>query len=177
MDEFEKIQKLIRLKKYETPGEQFVDEFVTAFRERQRAEMLKQPALSLLWESFRAWYDQLFSPRWTLAAAVVVIGFICGFAFMPRGGQTHLARRGKAPDHPAMTLSLGKDQTGKTLPAFSIETIRVMGEIEIEPDPGLLSKHFTGGYDQIVIVPHDEADTAIAVPYDFIHLDGKPDIR
>mgnify|MGYP001278453102 FL=1 len=47
MEEFEKLQKLIRLKKYETPGEEFVDEFVARFRERQRQEMLKQPALAL----------------------------------------------------------------------------------------------------------------------------------
>lgn len=175
MDEFEKIQKLIRLKKYETPGDEFVEDFVSKFSERQRSELLKQSALGLLWERFQLYCDQMFSPRWALAAAVIVIGLISGWALMPHGGGSTLA--GQKDSHSAVTITLGNDQTGKTIPAFSIDTIRIMGEIDIGPDPGLLSKHFTGGYEQFVIVPHDKADTTIAVPYDLIHLEGKPDIR
>lgn len=175
MDEFEKIQKLIRLKKYETPGEEFVDDFVAKFRERQRGEMLKQSALGLLWERFQSYCDQMFSPRWALAAAVIVFGLIAGLMLIPRTAPSILAVKNTGPS--AVTISLAKDKTGKTMPAFSIETIRIMGEIEIEPDPGLLSKHFTGGYEQFVIVPHNKSDSTIAVPYDLIRLDGKPDIR
>jgi hypothetical protein len=175
MDEFEKLQKLIRLKKYETPGEEFVEDFVAKFRERQRGEMLRQSALGLLWERMQLYCDQMFSPRWAMASAVIVVGLISGWMLMPRGGSSALADKKAGPA--AVTISLANDRTGKTMPAFSIETIRIMGEIEIEPDPGLLSKHFTGGYEQFVIVPHDKADTTIAVPYDLIHLDGRPDIR
>jgi hypothetical protein len=50
MSEFEDIQRLIRLKRYETPGEDFVEDFVTQFHQRQRSEMLRQSARGLLWE-------------------------------------------------------------------------------------------------------------------------------
>ena len=69
MNEFEEIQRLLRLKRYETPGEDFVEDFVARFRERQRAELLRQSARGLLWERVSLFLSDLISPKWTTAAA------------------------------------------------------------------------------------------------------------
>lgn len=177
MDEFEKLQKLIRLKAYETPGEKFVDEFVATFRERQRAEMLKQSAHGLLWERFVAYWDQMFSPRWALAAAVVVIGLLCGWLLMPHQATETTAEVADSGALPPLSVTLGNDPSGKVIPAFTLESIRIMGDVEPQPDPGLLSRHFTGGFDEFVLVPHDDSESSIAVPFEFLPLDGKADAR
>lgn len=178
MDEFEKLQKLIRLKAYETPGEKFVDDFVATFRERQRAEMLKQSARGLLWERFQAYWDQMFSPRWALAAAVVLIGLLCGWLLIPHtpsNSNAGVADRGAA--QAPLSVTLGNDPSGKVIPAFTLESIRIMGDVEPQPDPGLLSRHFTGGFDEFVLVPHEDSESTIAVPFEFLPLDGKADAR
>ena len=175
MDEFEKIQKLIRLKQYESPGEEFVDDFIARFRERQRAEMLKQSALSLFWEQVRMHFSEAPGQKWALATAAIAM--LAGLAWLVHGGAP--ASAGVASTSyagPPITCSFGNDPTGRTLPAFTVDGIRIMA-IEPEPDPGLLSKHFQSGFEQFVIVPHDGAESTIAVPYEFIRFDPKPDVR
>ena len=178
MDEFEKIQKLIRLKQYESPGEEFVDDFIASFRERQRAEMLKQSALSLFWEQVKMHFSEAPGQKWALAAAaaVAVIASAVWLAYPKaqpvRGGSMAGVN---AYAGPPIVYSLANDPTGKTTPAFSLESIRIMADVE--PDPGLLSKHFQSGFDQFVIVPHENSESTIAVPYEFIRFEGKPDVR
>lgn len=72
MSEFENIQRLIRLKRFEKPEEGFAEDFLREFHQRQRAEMLKQSSLELLWERTMTWWNHLTAPKWSLAGAVVV---------------------------------------------------------------------------------------------------------
>jgi len=69
MSEFENIQRLIRLKRFEQPGEGFTEDFLRQFHQRQRAEMLKQSSLELLWERATTWWNHLTAPKWGFAAA------------------------------------------------------------------------------------------------------------
>ena len=69
MSEFEDIQRLIRLKRFEQPGEGFTEDFLHQFHQRQRAEMLKQSSLELLWERTTTWWGNLLVPKWGMAAA------------------------------------------------------------------------------------------------------------
>ena len=175
MDEFEKIKKLIRLKKYESPDEGFVDDFVAKFRERQRGEMLKQPALTLFWEQVKMYFNEAPAQKWALATAAMAVLASIAWLMMPSGGHSGTELAGKFEGTP-VSVSLATDSTGRTIPGFSVEAIRIMA-IEVEPDPGLLSKHFQNGYEQFIIVPHENAESTIAVPYELVRFDGKPDIR
>jgi len=75
MSDFEDIQRLIRLKRHENPPEDFVEDFVRSFQQRQRAELLQQSARGLLWERMTTYVDGLLSPKWGWAtAAVAVVG-------------------------------------------------------------------------------------------------------
>jgi hypothetical protein len=182
MDEFEKIQKLIRLKKYESPGEDFVSDFVSKFRERQRGEMLKQSALSMFWEQVKMHFSEAPAQKWALAAAIAVMGLASvSWLIAPAGedgsknGVKAIAAAGN-DEGPPMSVSIGTDTTGKVIPAFSVEAIRIMA-VEVEPDPGLLSKHFQNGYEQFIVVPHQNSKSTIAVPYEFVRFEGKPGMR
>jgi len=73
MSEFEDIQRLIRLKRFEQPEEGFTENFLQQFHQRQRAEMLKQSSVELFWERANTWWDNLLVPKWSLAAAAVAV--------------------------------------------------------------------------------------------------------
>jgi hypothetical protein len=79
MKDPEDIQRLIRLKKYETPGEEYFQTFLEDFKDRQRGEMLKQSARGLLLERVTMWFDEINGPRWfapvgATAAAAIAFG-------------------------------------------------------------------------------------------------------
>ncbi len=76
MEDFEHIRKLIGLKRYETPGDEYFDRFYRDFKERQRAELLRVPAHQLIRDRLEAWV----TPQKRLwmgaaaAAALTVVG-------------------------------------------------------------------------------------------------------
>lgn len=73
MSEFEDIQRLIRLKRFEQPEEGFTEKFLLQFQQRQRAELLKQSSVELLMERASTWWNHLLVPKWSLATAAVAI--------------------------------------------------------------------------------------------------------
>ncbi|HEY1053100.1 MAG TPA: hypothetical protein VGE39_25190 [Prosthecobacter sp.] len=85
MSDFENIQKLIRLKRFETPGEGFTEEFLKEFHQRQRAEMLKQSSIDLLRERVQTWWTHLTVPKWSLATAMAAV---CAGSYFLLGGTT-----------------------------------------------------------------------------------------
>lgn len=91
MNEFDEIQNLIRLKRHETPPHGFVEDFVSAFRERQRAEMLQRSARSLLWERITTYFADMLNPKlaWTVAtfAALALLGISLRPVNQGTGGQ------------------------------------------------------------------------------------------
>ncbi|WP_395742727.1 hypothetical protein [Prosthecobacter sp.] len=73
MNEFENIQRLIRLKRFEQPEEGFTEKFLERFHQRQREEMLKKSSVELLMERVTTWWEHLMVPKWSLAAAAVAV--------------------------------------------------------------------------------------------------------
>ena len=47
MSDLTEIQRLIRLKRYENPPEDFVEHFIDNLKERQRAEILQKSSMEL----------------------------------------------------------------------------------------------------------------------------------
>ncbi len=73
MNEFEDIQRLIRLKRFEQPEEGFTENFLQQFHQRQRAELLKQSSVELLLERVTTWWNHLLVPKWSLATAALAV--------------------------------------------------------------------------------------------------------
>lgn len=104
MSEFHDIQRLIRLKRHELPPEGFVDDFVTALQERQRADMLQNSARGLLWERVTTYFADLLNPRWALAGAAAV-AVLMGVFMMNHGPTPQIAQNSPAATGVADTAS------------------------------------------------------------------------
>jgi hypothetical protein len=79
MNEFENIQRLMRLKRHERPAEDFVEDFLASFKERQRAELLRQSARGLLLERLGTLLGDFISPRWTTAGATAAVAVLAAW--------------------------------------------------------------------------------------------------
>lgn len=65
------IHKLLRLKRYEHPSPDYFERFLDEFHHRQRAELLRQPTWSLLWERFLNAFPEFHVPRSAYAGVAV----------------------------------------------------------------------------------------------------------
>ncbi|MCB1210818.1 MAG: hypothetical protein KDK97_15960 [Verrucomicrobiales bacterium] len=154
MSDFEHIQNLIRLKRHEKPDDSFVENFLTEFHQRQREDVLKRSARSLVWERFTTYFSDFFSPKWAYAcvgaAAAIALTF---FALNPAPKASGDARQAiaksesmtptEAPqvaEAPKTPTSTPKDNFGVELPfiGFAPEGVDI--------EPLLISRHFAGGY-------------------------------
>ncbi len=152
MTEPNDIQRLIRLKRHELPPEDFMEDFMRQLHQRQREEMLKQSALSLLWERIGTFLEGRGSPNMGLAAAaaVVVLGGVAWW--MPRGGgeasgsvAVHSTVKPVGVVSPA-SINLSERPPMVVSPQFSFAD-----QERPTPQPArlgemLLSQHFHGGY-------------------------------
>lgn len=115
MNEFENIQSLLRLKRHEMPPEDFVEDFLTRFKERQRAELLRQSARGLLWERVSTFLDDLISPRWTTAAATAAVAIVAAW------GTLSLVQGG-AQGHSSLAMSEAIPASIATQPVLAVES-------------------------------------------------------
>ena len=124
MSDFEDIQRLLRLKRYEQPPEGFVDDFVRQFQQRQRQELLQQSARGLLWERVSTYFEGLLDPKWRWAGATAVALLTVFAVFKPTDARQDVLAK-----------------------ADSAKSATVQGPIsDAEVERYLISKHFDGGF-------------------------------
>ncbi len=126
MSEFEDIQRLIRLKRYERPSDDFVEDFVCQFQHRQRQELLQHSARGLLWERVNTYFEGLFAPKWRWAGATAV-ALVTVFAVFRPGTSSD---RGLASSDSVPVAQ----KSGLQAPISDAEVERY-----------LISRHFDGG--------------------------------
>jgi hypothetical protein len=81
MSEFEEIQRLIRLKKYEQPPEGYLEGFVDEFQRRQRSELLSGSSRSLFFERLGT-YASGFSKQTWFAGAGAGLAYASVMAYL-----------------------------------------------------------------------------------------------
>lgn len=78
--ELNETQRLIRLKRYEQPREDYFEDFLVEFQRRQRAEMIQRPIWQIAWERTNLWLESFRVPTVAyvgiLMAAAVTTGLI-----------------------------------------------------------------------------------------------------
>jgi hypothetical protein len=151
------IQKLIRLKRYEQPPEDFVDDFMTEFVRRQRVSQMKRPWFAEIKDSISEIFSAWETPQWTLAAAAACVFMAVPF-FMQRGGSD----MADLPNVQQVKL-VDKWQVSPQL-YIDLNT----GKSRIEPDlsPYLLGNHFSGGFrtENSDLSPSQVADLKVKPP-------------
>lgn len=72
------LQKLLRLKRYEQPPPAYFEDFLEEFQQRQRTEMLRQPAWQVAWERLGAYVGRVSLPRVAYHAATAAVVLTAG---------------------------------------------------------------------------------------------------
>lgn len=73
------VHKLLRLKRYEHPTPDYFERFLDEFQQRQRSEILRQPAWAPLWERIVNAFPDFHVPRFayaSVAMAAVVLSAV-----------------------------------------------------------------------------------------------------
>lgn len=90
MNQEEDIQKLLRLKRYELPKEDYFEDFLRDFQRNQRAEMLRRPAWKIALDRAQAFFAfpelRRFSYAGAAAATLLVLG-VTSFELGHRSSQ------------------------------------------------------------------------------------------
>jgi len=80
MDEnFSDLQKLLRLKRYETPSPEYFDGFLKDFHRRQRQEIVRLPVWRIAWDRVTASFTPGEVPRFAYATACAAVLFVTVF--------------------------------------------------------------------------------------------------
>ncbi len=79
MSDTDPLQRLLRLKRYESPGTEYFDRFLGELRDRQRRDGLSGSSLVLVRDRTEQWVQSLGPQKWAIPAgslAAVVAAFI-----------------------------------------------------------------------------------------------------
>lgn len=172
MSDFDNLQRIIRLKRYETPGEDFVEDFVARFHQRQRSEMLRQSARGLLWERVTTFWENLVSPKWTAAMVTACVAFTATWGAMAVSG---VVRKDSGPDVFASAQPMPAALTAQPSLALESELIREVEQgRQLEIEGILLSRHFDSeeiqGADNVQVV--DVSSSALPISAELQPLSG-----
>lgn len=122
------IEKLIRLKRYETPGEEYFQSFSENFKDRQRSELLCQSSVRLLGERVDQWMRELGPGKWLVpagaAAALTGAFFLLPRAEGPGQGEPPLAATSVETDVETSAAALA--DTASPSPRASAEKAEVI---------------------------------------------------
>ncbi len=75
-DNFSDLQKLLRLKKYETPSPEYFEGFLKDFHRRQRQEIVRLPIWRIAWDRVTASFVPGEVPRFAYATACAAVLFV-----------------------------------------------------------------------------------------------------
>ena len=98
MSEFEDVQKLIRLKRYEQPSDEYFDAFLDEFQSRQRSELLNGSARKLFFERVATYMSGFGKTRWVYGAgAAYAMATVLFFATRGANEQVPTSNAGATP--------------------------------------------------------------------------------
>ena len=72
------IQKLLRLKRFEQPPEEYFDSFLEEFQRRQRTELLQRSLWEIICDRSGAFFSQFTVPQYAYGAASAAVLMVAG---------------------------------------------------------------------------------------------------
>jgi hypothetical protein len=79
MDNEDSITKLLRLKRYEQPPEEYFQNFLAEFQTRQRSEVIHRPLIHIAWDRFSSLFVMPPIPRLAMASSVLAAVLTAAF--------------------------------------------------------------------------------------------------
>lgn len=130
LNDTDDVQRLIRLKRYESPGDEYFRSFAEGFKERQRSELLKQSARGLLLERVSLWFEESGGSKRLIPAGAFALAAVGAGLYFAIPGEDSAAPNENLARVPSAEATL----TGETEEAFSLQLpdrkVRVPGGLE-----------------------------------------------
>ena len=118
--EEDKIQKLIGLKRHESPPEGYFEDFLEEFQSRQRSELLQQSSLGLFKERLGTWFRELGSVKWVAGAGAAYAGVMAAVLLWPDNSSS-------TTENPNLAPATYHPDKGKPLPTVDFPKIENSG--------------------------------------------------
>ena len=163
MNKEEQLQRLLRLKRHEQPPEGFAQEFLEKFQKRQRTELVRRSALSILAERMQAWIEGLRRPLVLWGAAAAYAAVMLTLWLLPRpaapGGVTMVVTT-TPPPGTNVTFTPG------TAPTVTPAAVGITGRATPIPNAQPPGKRRTASQDQNrePVIGTDEPEPSPAPP-------------
>ena len=140
MNDFKETRRLIRLKRYEQPPQDYHDNFLDEFRERQRAELLHRSSMRLFLERLATFTSDIGKSRWLIGGALAY-GVV------------------------ALLLMANQQEKGNVVPASDVPSEFVQGELTVQ---GEVSPLLDPSIDLLeYLVPVINEDEGFLFPLDY----------
>lgn len=95
-DQYEEVEKLLHLKRYERPPEGFYERFLDDLHDRQRVEIMQRSAWSLFWDRVETWFWSVGSRKRVYLAGAAYATVMIGLFFRAGDGD-YQANNGVEP--------------------------------------------------------------------------------
>lgn len=163
MSEFEDIQRLIRLKKYEKAPPGLAEDTIIALHQRVRSEALQQQRVEgSFWERLQLAFGEAFLPRMGMAIAALAVLMAAWMFLAPKpqatgvaatsprtGAETPVAPKAGG-DAPRVADAEGL-MTGKVFSVAGIHVLAQLIDADEASDPSLLGNHFNSEPHHVVV--------------------------
>ena len=83
--ELPEIQELLAMRRQSVPGDEYFEEFLSDFHHRQRQDLMKRSARSLLMERVGVWLRELEGAKWVCCAGTAYALVIVALLTWPKG--------------------------------------------------------------------------------------------
>jgi hypothetical protein len=111
-DDHEEISKLLRLKRFEQPTPEYFESFLEEFKDRQRGQMLREPAWRIAWDRLCAFVGEEMPGRIGYGLASTAVLVAAGIASLNILASRPLEMASAPESHPAaQTASLNLNPT------------------------------------------------------------------
>jgi hypothetical protein len=122
-DDHENISKLLRLKRFEQPPPEYFETFMREFKDRQRAQLLREPVWRIAWDRFCAFFGEHMPARigYGLAStAVLAAAAIASFNILESRPVIEVAAApAQAPAQTVGSLDIGTQVQLPDLPSLA----------------------------------------------------------
>ena len=86
--EFQELQELLEERGQGVPADEYFEGFLSDFHRRQRQDLMKRSARSLLLERMGVWLREMGGPKWAYGAGAAYVLVIVGLFAWPRGNAS-----------------------------------------------------------------------------------------
>jgi hypothetical protein len=120
--QFDEVEKLLHLKRYEHPPEGFYEQFLDDFHDRQRLEIMQRSAWSLFWDRVETWFWSVGTRKRVYLVGAAYAAVMIGLFIRSGNGDLQANKGSESDGSTAVVYDIGsangQGRDGSKLPAL-----------------------------------------------------------